>query len=90
MDEVTPERWLPVVGWEGLYEVSDLGRVRSLPRNTTRGRVLRANPAANGYRQATVFRQGHPKSVYVHHLVAEAFIGPRPEGLEIRHLDGDF
>ena len=27
-----PERWLPVVGWEGLHEVSDLGRVRSLPR----------------------------------------------------------
>jgi len=83
------ERWLPVVGYEGLYEVSDLGRVRSLPRNTTSGRILCLSISGPGYQQVSLFAQGRLKKTYVHHLVAEAFIGPRPEGYEIRHLDGD-
>lgn len=95
MAEVTiPERWLPVVGWPG-YEVSDLGRVRSVDRIVTgcdgkvqhlRGRVLRqVGPGANGYFTVGLSRGGIEKTRLVHQLVAAAFIGPCPPGQEVRH-----
>lgn len=81
MDDTTPERWLPVVGYEGLYEVSDQGRVRRVPS------VLKLTPDGAGRLQVGLSKNGVSKTRRVHHLVAEAFIGPRPEGLETRHLD---
>jgi NUMOD4 motif-containing protein/HNH endonuclease len=95
----TTERWLPVVGYEGRYEVSDLGRVRSLDRLTVAsngrrarvlGRILRPAPDRKGYLQLQILpasagrRSGTRK---VHHLVLEAFVGPSL-GRETRHLDG--
>lgn len=86
------ERWLPVPGHEGLYEVSDHGRVRSLDRVITmkngrkrrqRGIVLKP-VNSNGYHCVNV---GALR--YVHRLVLEAFVGPPPPGMETRHLDGD-
>lgn len=93
------ERWLPVVGYEGYYEVSDLGRVRSLPRVTngsfggTRrlpGRVLRPgiNPKT-GRRIVALHRDGAGRSHKVYPLVLAAFVGPRPPGMEACHNDGD-
>jgi hypothetical protein len=90
MDEVTPEpeRWLPVVGWEGLYEVSDVGRVRSLPRNTTRGKVLRPGSVPAGYPAVNLHKAGDGgRTRTIHTLMAAAFIGPRPPGQYVRHLD---
>jgi hypothetical protein len=95
-DQVTSEleHWLAVPGWEGLYEVSDLGRVRSLtrrtPAGTRKGRLMKTNVDPAGYWQLG-FRRGDGKSrtQKVHQLVAAAFLGPRPEGLEVRHLDGN-
>lgn len=88
----TVERWLPVVGWEGLYEVSDLGKVRSLPRKTIRGvlggRELRPGMCSNGYMLVALCQNGRPESRLVHHLVADAFIGPRPDGHQCCHNDG--
>ena len=79
-----PERWLPVGGYEGLYEVSDLGRVRSLPRFHAGGRVLK--PAYNGpVAQVCLRRDGRSRTFKVHSLVAAAFLGPRPEGHEVCH-----
>lgn len=75
------ETWKPVVGHSG-YEVSDLGRVRSRLRRDLH--ILR--PALNrGY--PAVHLQGVTRKV--HALVAEAFIGPRPAGEEVRHRDGN-
>lgn len=79
------ERWLPVVGYEGLYDISDLGRVRSLPRNTTRGGILRQWITTTGYPAVTLCRDGVRENWAVHRLVGEAFIGPLPPGLETRH-----
>ena len=91
------EVWLPVVGYEGLYEVSDQGQVRSLDRavvqmnrggNCVRvyaGRVLRQVPDAKGYQKVCLSKEGRHKSRSVHHLVLEAFVGPRPAGLVTRH-----
>lgn len=90
----TFEEWRPVVGYEGAYEVSNLGRVRSLPRVVmrgangplpVRGRILKQVRSQEVYRQVGI--GGRPRRV--HHLVAEAFIGPRPPGLEICHNNGD-
>ena len=79
------ERWLPVSGYEGHYEVSDLGRVRNLRRGT----VQKTLPDLNGYLTAKLSRSQQVRSYRVHRLVARAFLGPCPEDMEVRHLDGD-
>lgn len=84
------ERWLPVVGWEDLYEVSNLGRVRSLLRQTLRG--LRGNRLLKGhlwheggYLFVALTRDGRSAPLYVHTLVLEAFAGLRQDGQEALH-----
>lgn len=91
------ERWLPVPGYEDLYEVSDLGRVRSvdrvIPRKTGlaryRGQVLKVWIRPSGYAQVVLSASGRQQSYLVHELVAAAFIGPRPGRLWVAHNDGD-
>lgn len=91
------ERWLPVVGYEGRYEVSDLGRVRSVPRVVhTRARwgaQVRHYPSKilshhlnKGYPMVRL--GGGGPTVQVHVLVLEAHVGPRPPGFEACHGDG--
>ena len=91
------EHWLPVPGWEGLYEVSDLGRVRSLPRQTMTGirggRILKAALGGHpdiqpGYPVVGLCRNGRQSHRPVHRLVLEAFVGPRPDGMECLHGPG--
>lgn len=90
------EQWLPVVGWEGLYEVSDFGRVRSISRTVERrgevyekpGRVLK--PIRRTYHfGVSLYADGKSTPRPIHRLVLEAFVGPRPEGMECCHLDDD-
>jgi len=84
------ERWLPVVGYEGWYDVSDFGRVRSArtTTNTYAGRVLKL--ATNfDYKLVTLYRDGNKHTHRVHRLVIAAFVGPRPDGKEVNHIDGD-
>ena len=93
------EEWRAVVGWEGLYEVSDQGRVRSLPRVTLRfskgrrqqipfkGRIL--SPAlCNGYPRVCLKSGAVESKRYVHDLVCRAFIGEPQAGQEVAHTDG--
>ena len=75
------EKWRQVVGYEGLYEVSDQGRLR---RN---GRILAMNPSPNGYVKTTLCKNGERRDVNTHVLVLEAFVGPRPTGMETLHAD---
>jgi hypothetical protein len=81
--------WKAVPGYEGLYEVSDTGLVKSLSDRFGRERILKAAPATGGYLQVTLTRHGVRASCRVHVLIASAFIGPRPDGQEVRHLDGN-
>ena len=83
----TEEIWKPVVGYEGLYEVSDLGRIRSLNRVVTRsngvpmplpGGVLKHHVIRKGHHTVSLWSKGRKKSFRVHRVVAEAFI-PNPE-----------
>ena len=89
------ERWLPVVGYEGLYEVSDLGSVRSLDRVDSYGhhrktRVLKPIPNGSGHYQVRLYRNGKSESYpYVHRLVLETFVGPCPKGMFSCHWNDD-
>jgi hypothetical protein len=77
------ELWKSVSRWDDLYEVSSEGRVR---RN---GRVLKPSTLRTGYVQATASLHTRViKYALVHRLVAEAFIGPIPDGMQVNHKNG--
>ena len=89
---MTPVRWLPVVGFEGLYEVSDNGDVRSVvsrhgPRKASR--IVAGHVNRGGYRAFKAHRNSVPKQIYVHRAVLLAFVGPCPDGMECAHINGD-
>jgi hypothetical protein len=89
VDDSMPEEWRAVVDWEGLYEVSSQGQVRSVRRKGTRGKVLKPGLDQDGYRKV-VLSFGSVQSMHkVATLVAAAFIGPRPDDCVVRHGDGD-
>ena len=84
------EIWKPVEGYEEFYEVSDLGRVRSLPRKRTSGKVLTPAPRADARLSVSFSVPGKERvSVSVHRIVARAFLGPKPDGMFILHSDGN-
>lgn len=93
---MTAERWLPIVGFEDLYEVSDLGRVRSLDRKvkrgsrllTVHGRIMTPSKVGKGYRKVALCCDGEQTHRTVHDLVLSAFRGPRPAGKEAAHNNG--
>lgn len=92
------ERWLPVRGFEGLYEVSSLGRVRSIARvvpHRTGGRLTLPERVLVGsrrgkrrYHMVNLWKENIQHARYVHFLVLEAFEGPRPGRLDGCHGDG--
>jgi hypothetical protein len=95
------EVWRPVPGYEGLYEVSDLGKVRRLDREqhvtrygkaTTcirKGGHVASHPNGRGYMRVTLFRYGEQRDHFVHRLVCLAFLGPPPtDRHQAAHSDG--
>ena len=80
----SPE-WRPVVGFEGLYEVSSVGEVRSLRL----GRIIARYKGHGGYMLVAVRRDAQSKVAKVHRLVAAAFIGTCPAGQQVNHIDGN-
>ena len=92
------EVWKAIPGYEGFYEVSDQGRVRSVDRmvhnprgldRLMRGRVLKRQTSNNGYYTVGLSKLGKPAMHPVHRLVAYTFLGTRPDGHHVRHLDGN-
>src|SRR3546814_20591677 len=90
------EHWLPIPGWEGLYEASDLGRIKSLSRRcrskdgfrTLKERILKQTIEPDGYVIVTLHRDGKQKAFRSHRLTLLTFEGPCPEGMESLHRDG--
>lgn len=79
------ELWRPIKNYEGLYEVSSCGRVRSLRRRAPF--ILKQTNNGYGYLMVDLFKDGFRKKAKVHRLVAETFI-PNPDNLEtVDHLD---
>lgn len=93
----TDEIWKPVLGFEGLYEVSNLVRIRSIERTVYRRKggavtwpekVLKQRLNPNGYWIVSLWLNGNQKIARVHRLYALAFL-PNPEGKpDINHRDG--
>lgn len=92
------EQWKPVVGYEGLYEVSDHGRVRSLDRavrgkdkrtQKIKGAILKPTKGLDGRYRMSLYRDGERKGALPYRLVLEAFRGPCPPGHEACHWDDD-
>ena len=93
----TPEEWRPVVGYEGLYEVSSHGLVRGVDRYVIgtngrrlwKGRTLKTQSHdRTGHPRLSLCSGGRPVTHFVHTLVCEAFHGARPPGGVTRHLNG--
>lgn len=84
------EIWKPVKGFEGLYEISNFGRIKSLNyRRTGKEKIMKPKKHRGGYLFVHLCRNGKYKRFYVHRLVGIAFI-PNPEGLpEINHKNED-
>ena len=91
---MTEEIWKDIPGYEGLYQVSNLGRVKSLPRTITQvsksgrlhehrlpGTILKGSIKQSGPLQVHIDGKNRP----IHQLVLLAFVGPRPDGCEVCH-----
>jgi hypothetical protein len=97
---LTTKVWKPIEGFEGSYDVSDHGDVRSNERlvpgkhkghyQVVRTRILKSRPQSKSEHQLVWLRKdGKTVAKNVHRLVAEAFLGPCPDGMECCHIDGD-
>ena len=91
------ERWKDITGYEGKYQVSSHGRIRSLTRTvarklgtfTLKGQIIVPWKSSHGYWMISPCWKQKRKAFSVHDLVCRAFIGPRPRGMVIDHIDGD-
>lgn len=84
--------WLPVVGYEGRYEVSNTGLVRRVTSYGPwkAGKILKgSNSAGYGYLLVYLQKPGANKQKRIHRLVLEAFVGPCPAGHQVNHINGD-
>lgn len=88
------EEWKDIAGYEDLYQVSNYGRVKSLDRisayrsRKTKGVLLKQSTRKDGYLLVSLWKNGCHYNGLVHQLVARAFKGPRPDGLQVCHEDG--
>lgn len=92
------EEWRPVNGYEGIYEVSNLGHVKSLERYVCNGngkvrlcpeRIKTQTETPDGYLAVKLSKDGKDVRRGVHTLVAEAFVPGRFDGAEVNHIDFD-
>lgn len=87
------EEWRPVVGYEKNYSVSSLGRVRRelMECNAVKGKIKAQNIGRRmgSYPTVGLCLNGRNKTMAVHRLVAEAFLGRLPSGMNTNHIDGD-
>jgi len=80
-----PEQWRAIPGLEGYYDASTHGRIRSVPRLRTRGRIRKLTPDRKGYAMIIISVEGKHTTYKVATLVARTFIGPRPPGQYVLH-----
>ena len=80
---IMEELWLPIIGYEGLYDVSNLGRIR----NSRTNKILRLGKHRQGYKLVSLYKNKKEKTFLAHRLVAMAFIENPHSFLEINHID---
>lgn len=91
------EKWVDIPGYENYYQVSNMGRVRSLPRfvpharnngRLLKGKVLKPRKNKPGYVFVSLYRNGSGENIQIHQLVMMSFIGYPPEGYCVNHKNG--
>lgn len=98
LSQSTEEEWRAIEGFENYYEISNKGRVRSLDRvikekgsektQRKRGVYLQSSPIkAGGYHCVALYKGAIGKSIRIHQVVYETFVGPIPQGMVIMHLN---
>ena len=88
------EIWKDIKGYDGLYQVSNLGRVKSLPRLRRIGnrmvmfkeRILKDDINKRGYHCIKLYRDKERNFFFVHRIVYENFVGDIPEGMQVNHI----
>jgi len=94
--QLEKEIWKPIVGYEGLYEISNFGRVKSLPRMVKgkfdnlrfqKGSIRKIQVNNRGYNTIRLCKNGIYQQHFIHRLVANAFIPTKDNDLEINHKD---
>ena len=101
MKKDTIELWLPLKGYEGLYEISNKGQVRSIDRQLTcvrkgrivhrivRGKVIRQFLSPKGYHQAGIYKDGVMQNIFIHRAVASSFVDNPLDYPCVCHIDGN-
>jgi hypothetical protein len=98
--EIKHEVWKDILNYEGLYQVSDLGRVKSLAKTRRTGKgysfvreypekILSIKNNNNGYKQTTICKDGVLKCFLVHRLVAQSFLHTDDLNKQVNHKNGD-
>jgi len=92
MENREPEIWKPIPEYEGIYEISSWGNVKSVERYDFSGhklneKILKNGMHNEGYLKATLFKEGKRKKVYIQVLVAKVFVVGYFEGCEVNHID---
>jgi hypothetical protein len=92
------ETWKPIREYDGFYEASSLGRIRSVDRDVVYsngknrrfpGKILKPTKDRDGYEMVTLSKSNRHKTKHVHRLVAEAFLGPCQDDMQCAHNDGN-
>lgn len=81
------EVWKPIYGFEGMYDISNFGRLYSYPRNTTKGGYTYGNDSGKGYLHKNLWKNGKGTLKGMHKWVWLTFVGPIPEGYDVHHKD---
>lgn len=93
------ETWKDIKGYEGYYMVSDMGRIKSLPRliesgmnyksvRFTKESIIKTVDNGKGYLRCNIYKNGKMKTVKIHRLVAESFIGIDNPDFVVNHING--
>ena len=92
------EIWKDIEGYEGIYQVSNKGNVKSLSRNVLRNngkmqfineKILKPQDSGHGYNRVNLYKNKKPRLITVHSLVLETFTNKREKDMVINHIDGD-
>lgn len=83
------ETWKSISGYYGIYEVSNLGRVKSLKQDKIMGKILKPRRCTKGYMCVSLYNKMIAKQFKIHRLVLTEFVGSCPDGMEGMHLDDD-
>jgi len=85
--DYSTEEWRAVPGYEGLYEVSDQGRVKSLKRPYVPQTRILSGPIPDQYQDIALSNCGKQRHVSLHVLIMEVFVGPCPEDMIVDHIN---